>query len=311
MTYRARKRTGAAQVHAYRPSSRQKINSRKLKRQIGILNLQRVLPKYIIYGAAVIFLIVLSVYLINRISGGMKKNIAVENVSAFRLPSKSLSVLMTLSDKYEKDLSDILTLYALENNFFPESAELEINETEIEKKYFINYNKLRKTYKNSFFEQYRSIIGGLLSEIEYFPIGYGSADYMFGDGFGSVRNDATKNLGCEITDRENTPGRLPVCSMTGGTVEKVKYSEREGQQIIIKTESGTRYQYSRLMNLQAGIKSGAAIKAGDLLGYMGQGRHSDIPTLTGLYLQISPKQTLTKEEFWINPYVFLRISEQY
>jgi murein DD-endopeptidase MepM/ murein hydrolase activator NlpD len=59
------------------------------------------------------------------------------------------------------------------------------------------------------------------------------------------------------------------------------------------------------------VASGQSVKAGDIIGYMGDTGYSKTEGTTGnfpvhLHVGILYPYPLAGDEFWINPYVFLR-----
>jgi len=109
-------------------------------------------------------------------------------------------------------------------------------------------------------------------------------------------------------------GRLPIISMTDGKVLNCGWSELGGFYVGITTKNGTYYYYAHLDHFTPGLAEDTPVKAGQLLGYMGdtgygkEGVKGKFPV--HLHLGIRPKVTFTKEEFWLNPYPFLRSLEE-
>ncbi len=237
-------------------------------------------------------------------SSGKKINIPIENVSNFKIPHKNLPVLKTLAAKYGIDFSELVTIYSLEQNFFPSKSQA-VDAAEIERSFLINYDSIRKSYKPKELAPYYNMLNTLFEEIKYFPIPSGydneeSPSYMFGDNF-NLKNSKTT----DIIDRENIRGRIPIMSLGGGTVESIGLKEDTGFQIKIKTSQETIYTYSYLDSVSDGLVTGSLVQPGQLLGFMGAVQN--IPVR--LAISISPKFALTSKEFFINPYPFLRSVE--
>ena len=66
----------------------------------------------------------------------------------------------------------------------------------------------------------------------------------------------------------NVSGYYPVISVTDGVVENMGWLEKGGYRVGIRSNSSGYFYYAHLSSY-AGIKKGDKIKAGTLLGYMG------------------------------------------
>ncbi len=309
---------------AYSPT----INVKSLGRSLGKSRGRpygkgvRNIEKYIINLLAVLTVIVLLFMLGKYFFGEQPKtfNVSAENIAAFQIPYKSLTILKNLSAKYKLDYIELLTIYSLENNFFPSKAVASTSE-EIESKYILDYDTLKKQYKNSKIKPYYTLFQNLFDEIEYFPIpaGFDNEDtvsYMYGESFGAARDYGGQRTheGCDIMDRENQRGRIPIVSMTAGTIEHIGWNELGGFRIGLFTQNGTYYYYAHMDSFAPNLVKGSKVKAGQLLGYMGDTGYGKKEGTKGnfqvhLHVGISPKTSLSKKEFWINPYPFLRYIE--
>ncbi|WP_250277823.1 M23 family metallopeptidase [[Clostridium] colinum] len=92
------------------------------------------------------------------------------------------------------------------------------------------------------------------------------------------------------------------------------WNEKGGYRVGIKAKSGNYYYYAHLDSYEEGIEKGQKILAGNVIGYMGNTGYSKIEGTKGnfevhLHLGIEAETTLTKDEFWINPYPFLSLIE--
>jgi murein DD-endopeptidase MepM/ murein hydrolase activator NlpD len=156
----------------------------------------------------------------------------------------------------------------------------------------------------------------LFGEIEVFPIPTGwyedEPSVMFGDSWGVEHNfqGNRMHMGTAIIDRENIRGRVPVVSMTQGTVREAGWDNQLGYAVGVVTESGTFYLYAHLDSLAPGLAVGQAVTAGQLLGQMGNsGGRGGRSFPVHLHVAISPEVSFTRGNFWINPYPLLRYIE--
>ncbi len=156
-------------------------------------------------------------------------------------------------------------------------------------------------------------------DLEYFPIPLSKADssivvsfensWMFDRSFGGNRG----HEGTDIMASLNARGHYPVLSITDGTVEKVGWLKLGGYRIGIRSPSGGYFYYAHLNDYAREFKEGDVVKAGELLGFMGDSGYGAEGT-TGkfavhLHLGIYINDE-TGEELSVNPYWVLKWLEK-
>lgn len=156
-------------------------------------------------------------------------------------------------------------------------------------------------------------------DLEYFPIPLSKADssivvsfensWMFDRSFGGNRG----HEGTDIMASFNARGHYPVLSITDGTVEKVGWLKLGGYRIGIRSPSGGYFYYAHLNDYAREFKEGDVVKAGELLGFMGDSGYGAEGT-TGkfavhLHLGIYINDE-TGEELSVNPYWILKWLEK-
>ena len=107
-------------------------------------------------------------------------------------------------------------------------------------------------------------------------------------------------------------GFYPIVSMTDGVVEQAGWLEKGGWRIGIRAPSGAYFYYAHLASYAKEWTPGEEIRAGELLGFMGDSGYGSEGT-TGqfpvhLHLGIYIK-TEHYEELSVNPYWILRHME--
>lgn len=266
-----------------------------------------------------VFLIVLLTSHVDFNSHTKKLNVDLKNVSALNIPYNILTEIKNLSEKYQIDFSELITILCFENNFFPDK--LTLLDVDLEQKLILNYDTIKKNYRAIDIKNYSAIFSNILNEIKCFPIptGFDALDdnsYMYGDSWGTPRenNSIRIHMGTDIMDRENIRGRIPIVSMTDGVINQIGWNEQGGFRIVIMTSNNNCYYYEHLERFADGLQKGNNILAGQLIGYMGDTGYSKKEGVRGkspvhLHLGISPSTRITKNEFWINPYLFLRMIE--
>jgi len=273
--------------------------------------------KWFVVLAAFILSIILVAGIYRFFTRNGRAGIKLSDVSAFRIPYDTYRELDTLSIKYQMPFAELLTVCAQDNLFFPDKTAAP-PETEIERKYIQEFDKIKKRVRDKNTDAYEAMFENILSEMRAFPIPqeYGPDTYVFSDSWGSARLYDGKRIheGTDILDRDNRRGRLPVISMTNGKVLNCGWSELGGYYVGIITKNNTYYYYAHLDRFMPELAKDTPVKVGQLLGYMGdtgygkEGVKGQFPV--HLHVGICPKVSFTNKEFWINPYPFLRSLEE-
>lgn len=241
-------------------------------------------------------------------------DIPIYNVCSFKISSSSIIKLNEIAKNYNLDFPQLLTYYAIENNFFNEKS-LEIDD--IEKNFILNYETVKNKYKNKQIEPYLNIINNILTEIKTFPIPKDlKNDYTYSDSYGAERTYGGKRIhtGTDIMSKENVAGKIPIVSMTDGIVENIGWNERGGYRVGIRTKNGNYYYYAHLDTFSPNLEKGKQILSGENLGFMGNTGYSKTEGTKGnfevhLHIGIQINSNLSNDELWINPYPFLSLIE--
>lgn len=119
--------------------------------------------------------------------------------------------------------------------------------------------------------------------------------------------------GCDIFGREEKRGYYPILSMTDGIVEKVGWLPLGGYRIGIRSPGGGYFYYAHLSSYAREFQTGEQIKAGEVLGFLGDTGYGEegtagkfVPHLhLGIYVR-----TQTEEEHALNPYPVLQFLQK-
>ena len=104
-------------------------------------------------------------------------------------------------------------------------------------------------------------------------------------------------------------------SVSDGVVEKKGWLELGGYRLGVRTEGGLYVYYAHLSGYAEGIEEGTKVKAGQLLGFMGDTGYSKVEGTTGnfavhlhfgLYVAAG-----SGEEISLNPYYILKYLENF
>ncbi|SHJ71206.1 M23 family metallopeptidase [Paramaledivibacter caminithermalis] len=162
-----------------------------------------------------------------------------------------------------------------------------------EKKEIYKWNKENKKWKKEEEKQY---------------------SYTSVDDFGAVRtyggershegNDLIADMG------------TPIVTMTDGEITRLGWNEYGGQRIGITSSKGTYFYYAHMDRYEDGIIKGKRVKAGDVIGYIGNTGYG-LPGTRGkliphLHVQIGFKMgRFTKGYTWFNPYDIVKFLDDY
>lgn len=109
---------------------------------------------------------------------------------------------------------------------------------------------------------------------------------------------------------------VPIISITDGEVTNLGWNDYGGWRVGITTNKGTYFYYAHLDEYSPGIEKGKKVKAGDVIGYVGDSGYGP-PGTTGrfeshLHLQIGIMLNKKDKEYtWLNPYPIVKFLDQY
>lgn len=165
---------------------------------------------------------------------------------------------------------------------------------------------------------YQKACQAIWNDLVYFPVPESTVDkklsVSYVDSWMSERTYGGKrgHEGTDIMAGKNAAGLYPVVSVTDGTVTSKGWLPKGGYRIGVTAPSGAYFYYAH-MDSYANLKVGDQVKAGELLGYMGntgygkEGTKGKFPVHLhmGVYLYEGGK------EISINPYWLLRYLENH
>ncbi len=177
-----------------------------------------------------------------------------------------------------------------------------------------------KEKRNTEFKILTGYLCAVWEDLVYFPVPVSSRNedagvtysdsWMFERTFGGKRGHEGTDIMADINER----GRYPVISMTDGVVEKIGWLTKGGYRIGIRAPHGGYFYYAHLFDYAKDFQPGDTVKAGDMLGFMGDSGYSEVEGTVGnfdvhLHLGIYVDQT-DGTEISINSYWPLRWLEE-
>ncbi len=104
------------------------------------------------------------------------------------------------------------------------------------------------------------------------------------------------------------PGYYPVVSMTDGVIEKIGWLEMGGWRIGVRAPGGAYLYYAHLYSYAGDFKEGDRVKAGELIGYMGDTGYGktegtrgnfDVHLHVGIYIKTDHNEEMSVNPYWI------------
>ena len=201
-------------------------------------------------------------------------------------------------------------VYLLESKFGYQELTSKLSE-----KTFSKLTKRWATQNN--WNTYLTTMQAIWDDVKYFPVAESTNDpkltVSYVNSWMGERNYGGKrgHEGCDIMANKNERGLYPVLSMTDGVVEKKGWLEKGGYRIGIKAPGGAYFYYAHL-DSYADLNVGDEVKAGDVLGFMGdsgyglEGTVGQFAVHLHLGIYIYPNDVETS----VNPYWVLRYIEK-
>lgn len=139
------------------------------------------------------------------------------------------------------------------------------------------------------YEALYQYIAGVFYDMKHFPVGsilnQPEATYHYVDSWQFARTYGGDRVheGCDIMATLNQRGIYPIYSATDGVIENIGWLKLGGWRIGIRSESGAYYYYAHLAEYAKDFSVGDVIKAGELLGFMGDSGYSEKVGTTGMF----------------------------
>ena len=165
---------------------------------------------------------------------------------------------------------------------------------------------------------YYELYENIWKDLEYFPVPLSTknpdAGIRFEDSWMFERSygGSYGHEGPDLMPDTNVSGVYPVLSMTDGVVEKIGWLEKGGYRIGIRSVHDVYFYYAHLDSYARDFQPGDAVRAGELLGLMGDTGYGqegtrgkfDVHLHVGIYVR-----TEQIPELAVNPYWFLKFLE--
>lgn len=168
------------------------------------------------------------------------------------------------------------------------------------------------------FRKLSAAYGTIFNDLQYFPVPLSSnlktPDITYEDGWMEKRTYGgdRSHEGCDIMGNRMPRGFYPVVSITDGTVERIGWLEKGGWRIGVRAPSGAYFYYAHLYRYEKEWQEGDTVKAGELLGYMGDSGYGveegtvgnfEVHLHLGIYIKTDHYSELSINPYWILKYL--------
>ncbi|EGD46241.1 Peptidase M23 [Ruminiclostridium papyrosolvens DSM 2782] len=110
-------------------------------------------------------------------------------------------------------------------------------------------------------------------------------------------------------------GGVPIVSITDGVIRDMNWNDFGGNIVGVLTDKDTYFYYAHMRGFNTAFHEGDRVKAGDVLGYVGNTGYGPPGTsgmfITHLHLQIGIKLEGQKKRFYISPYNIVAYLDQF
>lgn len=175
---------------------------------------------------------------------------------------------------------------------------------------FVKWKRIMLRNNRQEFERIRGIYGAVWDDVRCFPVAAEGVRYenswMFERSYGGKRG----HEGTDLMPEENIPGHYRVVSMTEGVVEKIGWLPKGGYRIGIRSPSGGYFYYAHLDSYSREYQIGEEVKAGEVLGLMGDTGYGeegtrgkfDVHLHLGIYIATEEIPELSINPYWVLQY---------
>lgn len=194
-----------------------------------------------------------------------------------------------------------------------EIARMKIYDNEYRMDFF---SEKQRAEKSKLSDDCRHYLTHVENDVSYYPVPNSTVDKALYTTFeNSWMNERTfggkrGHEGTDIMVSENKRGLFPVVSMSDGVITNIGWGDKGGYRIGITADSGIYYYYAHLDSYSE-IKKGDYIKAGQLIGFVGDSGYGPEGTVGKFPVHLHVGIYLYKEdkEVSVNPYYVLKFLE--
>lgn len=175
-----------------------------------------------------------------------------------------------------------------------------------------------ETKQASAFTKLSQACEGIFSGLRYFPVAAdpaGEKEVRYEDSWMGERTFGgnRRHEGVDLMGAVNERGVHPIVSVSDGVVENVGWLKLGGYRIGVRSPGGAYFYYAHLSGYARAFQKGDSIRAGDVLGYMGDSGYGEEGTVGkfAVHLHFGIYVRGEKGDVSVNPYHVLKILENH
>ncbi len=267
------------------------------------------------YFIVIILLCFISINIINSITYYLvllnTNVISMENEQIRNLDIEvNLDKIKNTANDYGINEAEFLMVLMVSNNYKIDDSCL----SKLDKSSFIKKRNILINKHSKDFQALKRFYTGILNDIEYFPVAKSTSEkrkfVSYINSWGSERTYGGKRRheGTDIMADDNITGIYPVVSASCGTIINIGWLELGGYRIGILSDNGIYYYYAHLESFETSLKEGDTVKAGQLIGFMGNTGYSKVEGTSGkfdVHLHFGIYYSDADREISYNPYWIL------
>lgn len=245
---------------------------------------------------------------IQNLSAGAAETAGFRNMEIY---PQALVMAGETAGLYGCGLGEVLSVWLPQNRYSLEGGEeLTLDNFALWRSYF-------SYYRSEEYTELKKASEAVWDDLVYFPVAHleGEKDVSFDNSWMSKRNygGERRHEGTDVMPPKNKRGYYPIVSMTEGVVEKVGWLEKGGWRLGVRSPHGGYFYYAHLSSYAKAFSPGDTVKAGELIGFMGDSGYGKEEGTTGMFdvhlhlgIYISTEHY---DELSVNPYWVLRYLE--
>lgn len=238
-----------------------------------------------------------------------------EDFRAFSISESNYEYLITLAESDPKRFAEYAAvLYMMEDCSLAKKEAYRYSRRQLE-----SDRKKLTSLKADAYNEMAAALWAVFADIQCFPVQdytdeTGTYSVSYEDGWMAPRNFGGKRSheGTDLMAEKNERGLYPIVSATDGVVEKIGWLPQGGYRIGIRSPHGVYFYYAHLSEYAKEFAIGEEVKAGTLLGRMGDSGYGEEGTVGKFPVHLHFGIYLTDKngaEVSINPYHILKIIE--
>lgn len=178
--------------------------------------------------------------------------------------------------------------------------------------------QIHKVENSEVYEELYYYYQMIFSDLKYFPVPLqkcGRESVAYDNSWRAARTygGERQHEGTDIMASNNQRGFFPIISVSDGVVEKKGWLSQGGNRIGIRAQHGGYFYYAHLYEYAPNLEEGDPVKAGQLLGFMGDSGYGEEGTIGQfpVHLHFGIYINSKEGEMSVNPYWVLKYLEKH